>query len=185
VVTVKWRGGCFGSRERQHLRQQPSSNYVELIARIREDNPLAIAAFRNTFTPGIQLLITRESSEVDVMDRVEQVVASVIQEIKKGNVAGASLPAQILESLHRNIGPRAINRHLANCYSTHESEGSQVATDLLKAFPEREREALKRYYVDWKTEDDVCAELRMTMAEFRDTKFRFRTQFMNNRRQSS
>ena len=167
------------------MHQQPNSNYAELIAGIREDSPHAVTAFRNTFMPGIQLLLTRESSEVDVMDRVEQVVASVIQEIKEGNVAGASLPALILESLRRNIGPRAINRQLANCDSTHESEGSQIAMGLLKAFSERERDALKRYYVDWKTEDDVCAELHMTIAEFRDTKFRFRTQFMNTRRQPS
>jgi hypothetical protein len=173
----------FRLRRAPPLRPQPNSNYAELIAGIREDNPHAVAAFRNTFTSGIQFWITRESNEVDVMDRVEKVVVSVIQEIKKGNIAGANLPAQILESLRRNIEPRAINRQSANCDSTNESEGAQVAMGLLMAFPELERDALKRYYVDWKTEKEICAELHMTAAEFRDAKSRVRTQFMNTRRQ--
>jgi len=54
---------------------------------------------------------------------------------------------------------------------------AQVATDLLAAIPKRGREALKRYYIDLEAENDICAELGLTVNQFRNSK-RLRTQFM-------
>lgn len=162
-------------------KQPRPANYAELIAGIRKGNPYAVINFRDTFTSGIKFFLTRDLNEIDVADRVEEVVTSVIQEIAKGCIAGPSLTSQILESIRRNIGPRKLSRQSAEHDLRHQpvTDGSRLAVDMLKSIPEREREALKRYYVDLKAENDICTELNLTVAQFHDCKLRFRTQFMN------
>lgn len=170
------------------MRPQPSPDDAELIAGIRKGNRSAVTNFRITFTPGIQFFITRESNESDVASPVEQVVMSVIEEITIGHIAaGSNLSSQILELLRRNIGLSKLSRQSAKYHPKQQSvrDASQVAlaTDLLRAVPERERAALKRYYVDLESEKDICAQLGLTIAQFRNSKLRLRTQFMNIWRQ--
>jgi hypothetical protein len=172
------------------LRQQPSpTNYAELVAGIRAGNPQAVTNFRHTFTSGIQLFITRESNELDVAARVEEVVMSVIEEITLGHITSVNLPSQILELLRRHIRLNKLNPQSAKDTSKHQSamDASQVAVakDLLSAVPEQEREALKRYYVYRESENDICSQLDLSIAEFRKFKLRFRTQFMNTSQPTS
>jgi hypothetical protein len=166
------------------LRQQPSpTNYAELIAGIRAGNPQAVTNFRHAFTSGIQLFITRESNELDVAARVEEVVMSIIEEIRQEHITSANLPSQILELLRRHIRLNKLNPQSAKDTSKHQSamDASQVAVakDLLNAIPEQEREALKRYYVYLESENDICSQLDLSIEQFRKLKLRFRTQFMN------
>ena len=44
-----------------------SASYNELLAGIRQENSKAVPDFRNTFTPGIQFFVARESNETDVV----------------------------------------------------------------------------------------------------------------------
>lgn len=147
-------------------------NYAELIAGIRGGNSSAVTNFQNTFTPGIHFFVTRESSETNVLGRVDDVIASVIYEIKKGRVNSRNLPSKILQSVRQHIGVRKLSRRPANSEARNQSVmiAAQVATVLLNAIPEREREALKRYYVDLEADNAICA-------EFRDSRHRLRTQF--------
>jgi hypothetical protein len=170
------------------LRPQPSpASYAELIAGIRAGDPSAVTNFRNAFKSGIRFFITRESNEIDVAARTEEAVMSVVEEITKGHITSPNLPSQILELLRRNIGLRKLSRHSAKYDSKQQSvaDASQVAaaTDLLKTVPEWEREALKRYYIDLESESDICAELELSIDQFRKLKVRLRTQFMNTWRQ--
>jgi hypothetical protein len=161
------------------LHQQPSpANYAELIASIREGDPFAVASFRSTFTCGIQFFIAQESNEIDILERVEQVVLSVIEEIRNGHIDAPNLPSRILESVRRNTGHGTLNRQ-SRLDSEHRpvTDASEVVVNLLKATPEREQEALKRYYVDLETENDICATLGLTVDQFRNSKSRFRTGF--------
>lgn len=157
--------------------------YGELIAGIREGNSSAVTKFRNTFTSGIQLFIARESHEADVLGRVEEVIASVIEEIKEGHVTGPDLPSQILKSVRRNIGLSKLSRKSTKPETRNHGATitTQLATGLLKAIPEREREALKRYYVDPKAENRICAELDLPIDQFRNSKRRLRAQFIDAR----
>jgi hypothetical protein len=114
--------------------------------------------------------------------RVEVVIASVIKEITKGHITRANLASRILESLRRNLRVLRLGHRSAEYDSRHHgTDVSQVSTALLKAISEREREALKWYYVDLEAENDICAKLDLTDAQFRNFKRRFRTQFMNAR----
>lgn len=153
------------------LQERNVSNYAELIAGIRQDNSSAVSNFRNTFAPGIQFFITRMSNEDDVLERVEQVIVWLIQEIKLGHVTGPILPSQILKAVHRSTQHHENNQSL--------TDAARVAADLLTAIPKREREALKQYYVDLEAENDICAELDLTVDQFRNSRSRFRTQFMH------
>ena len=147
-------------------------NYAELVAGIREGNPRAVASFRNTFTLGIQFFITRESTEIDVSSRVEEVVMAVIRDIKSGLIGSANIRSQILESTRRNLELYKLIRRSEECDLNIQpvSDLSHVAADLLRAMSEREREALKRYYVDREVENDICGALSMTPEEFRNLK---------------
>jgi hypothetical protein len=168
------------------LRPQPNpANYAELIADIREGKPSAIANFRETFTSGIRFFISRQSHEIDVGKRVEVVVVSVIKEIINGRITDPNLPAQILQLLRASTGLHKLGHPSAKSVSIHQSvaDASQLLTDLLNAVSDREREALKRYYVDLEPEKDICAELGFTTIEFSDCKLRLRTEFMKKSRQ--
>jgi len=172
------------------LRQQPSpTNYAELIAGIRAGKPQAVTNFRNTFTSGIQFFITRESSEVNVAARVEEVAASVIEEITQGHITSTNLPSQILELLRRHIRLNKLRPQSAHYDSKHLSETDAskvgVAKGLLNAVTEQGRKALKRYYFDRESENDICAELGLNIAQFRNSRLRLRTKFMNMSRQDT
>jgi len=73
-------------RKAPWLQEPNTSNYAELIAGIREGNSSAVTNFRNAFAPRIQFFITRVSNKGDVLDRVEEAIMFVIQEIKQGHV---------------------------------------------------------------------------------------------------
>jgi hypothetical protein len=182
VLTSKWpnRGrSVLSFKGAPQLHQQPNrSNYAELILGVQEGNPFAVANFRNTFTPGIQFFIAQESNAIDILDRVEQVVLSVLEEIRKGQIEAPNLPSRILESVRRNIGPRTLGRPTP-AERRPVTRASEVAVDLLKAIPEREQEALKEYYVDLEAQADICAKLGLTVEQFRDLRLRIRSQFMN------
>ena len=160
------------------------STYAELIEGIRQGNSSAVTNFRNIFTPGIQFFIGPKSGASNVLDRVEEVIMSVIEEIKKGNITSPNLPSQILESIHRSIGVRKPSRPSAQYDAKEQSvaDVAQIATDLLKVIPEREFKALKRYYVDLEDEDDICAEVDLTIDQFRNFKRGFRARLMTAKR---
>jgi hypothetical protein len=163
------------------LREQSGpTTYAEFIAGIREGDPFAVASFRSAFAHGIQFFIAQESNAIDILDRVEQVILSVLEEIRKGQIEAPNLPSRILRLVRQNIGPRTLNRPFARLASEHGSVtgASEVAVDLLKAIPEREQEALRRYYVDLEAETDICAKLGLTVDQFRNFKLQFRTQVM-------
>jgi hypothetical protein len=105
----------------------------------------------------------------------------VLEEVRKGQIEAPNLPSRILQLVRQNIGPRTLNRPFARLDSEHGSVTGayEVAVDLLKAIPEREQEALKRYYVDLETENDICAMLDLTVGQFRNFKLQFRTQVMD------
>ena len=90
-------------------------NYTELVAGIRESNPDAVTSFRNTFTSGIQFFITRESNEIDVSGRVQEVVMAVIRDIKSGLIGSADVRSQILESMRRTLELYKLARRWEGC----------------------------------------------------------------------
>lgn len=161
------------------MTQQPgSANYAELIAGIREGDLNAISNFRNAFTPGIQFFLLRESNEINVVGRAEEIVLSLIEEITNGRITDSKLTSQIIESVRLNIKRQPLSHRPVDHDSS--AKASQLAIALMKAIPDLEQKALKRYYVDLEAETEVCAKLHLTITQFRDSKLRLRTLFMDS-----
>ena len=167
----------------------------ELAARIAEGDPSAEQLFVKRYERGVRALVRRHCrpNDPDVSDLVQDVLAAVLQRLREGAIRDAeALSAYLQVSVVRQTAAEYRKRAQRNTTNAADvlalipDEGDVVADldrarrdravrDLIDQLnTERDRELLRRFYIEERTKDEVCAALGIEPAHFHRVVFRAR-----------
>ena len=168
----------------------------EIVAMIVAGNRLGGEALYGSFHRGMRFIASRYCPQ-HADDCVHDTVIEVIQQIQKGQINdAAALPGYIRTILKRTCfnkstqtarqqgrggDPEAVLQITAdtraNAHSELERQERVVAMQRgLGRLNPRQREVLKRFYLDEETSDVICAEMNLTETQFRLLKSRSKQQ---------
>jgi DNA-directed RNA polymerase specialized sigma24 family protein len=184
--------GTFQCPERR-MRLIPEvslANAADLITGIRNGDCEARSRFRIMYSDGIQFLLGRQLGETHLQFAVEEVLVTVLDSVRQGRVRESrELDAYVLAVVRRCIAMHRSRLGVVSSMAARAPEreigtrASEAMVGLLKSIPEREREALTRYYLYGQTEDEISTALGLVEGGFHLCKARFRTTAMKTLRQ--
>lgn len=167
----------------------------DLVARIAAGDRAAEAEFVRRFQYGVQVMVRRHCRPGDpiVEDIAQDVLARVLERLRAGAIRdAAALPAYVQAAIVYATGAEYRSRRLTEPVEAIEQlQGGdsplvrvtadqlrQTLTTLLAELPvTRDRELLRRFYLDDEDKDDVCRGLGIDTTHFRRVAFRARERF--------
>lgn len=144
-------------------------DWVELVARIRAGDEEAELRVADIFQSGIRFFLGRALGQHKLERREREVLSLVIKSIRETSADNPNhLASHVLTILHQYISSQTT----AGPHLVIESESrvnvNDMATiqELVGKVSAVDREALRRYYVDKETSEQVCQALGITSAKF-------------------
>lgn len=168
------------------------------VSRIQAGDEAAMAELYATFSRGIRYLLLRALGAQDVDDRVHDVFTVVVEAIRAGELREpARLMGYVRTVVRRNIAA-GIGESIEQRRSRVESpdslfavtdwrenpeeilarkERQEVALKVLRSISKRDREILRRFYLEHQTMEQICAEMKLTYNQYRLLKSRAKARF--------
>ncbi len=179
----------------------PDADLADLAKRIQAGDAQAEALLLSRFMLGVRVLLRRHAhgAPIAIDDIAQDVLSAVLEQLRKGGVRDAvALPAYIRTAAMHRL--HAEQRTLQNIVQSHESidgddprliannshPGDELDTarkarhvrELLNSLPvERDREVLRRFYLQEESCETICAALDIEADHFRRVIHRARTRF--------
>jgi hypothetical protein len=149
---------------------RPPVDWVDLVAGIRAGDEAAVLRLRSIFQGGIRFFLRRVLGQQRLESRQQEVLSLVIDSIRANSIDNPNrLASHVFAVLHQYMS----HQTTASPHLTPENE-SPANIDTLGAIQELlakvaavDREALRRYYVDQHTSEQVCQALDITSARLR------------------
>lgn len=149
---------------------RPPVDWVDLVAGIRAGDEAAVLRFRNIFQGGIRFFLRRVLGQHKLETRQREVLSLVIESLRADSIDNPiRLASHVFAVLHRYISCQTT----ASPHLTLENESRVnintlgAIQDLLAKIAAVDREALRRYYVDKDTSEQVCQALNITSTRLR------------------
>lgn len=172
-------------------------NWIELVERIRGNDPAGMEELYRMFTRGIRFHLCRQLGPQDLDDKVHDVFLIVIQALQRGDlrapdrlmgfvrtVVRRQVAAQIGELVHSrhqhvnlDCGAAALDTHGDPEQQAMRNERASIAGKALNSVSRRDREVLTRFYLQEQTQEQICAEMNITETQFRLLKSRAKARF--------
>lgn len=184
------------------LAESPAQgDLAQLAARIHSGDAQAEQQLLARFMLGVRVLLRRHAgnTSIAVDDLAQDVLGAVLEQLRKGAIReAAALPAYIRTSAmhrlhaeqrqqqqtaqsHESIDgddPRLIAAHPHPADELDAARKARQVRELLASLPvERDREVLKRFYLQEETCETICAALDIDADHFRRVIHRARTRF--------
>ena len=166
-----------------------------LISRIASGDRLAETEFVRQFERGVRVLVRRHCRPADpvVDDLVQDVLSGVLERLRAGAIHdAAALPAYVQSAVvyatsaeyrrRRPMQPESIIEQLADPESPGSRLDAAQLARLLRALlaempVPRDREILRRFYLEEEDKDSVCRALAIDPGHFHRVMFRARERF--------
>jgi RNA polymerase sigma factor (sigma-70 family) len=167
----------------------------DLVERVQARQPTALEelyALVQKFT----FFLMRQLGTDDLQDKVHDVFLTVTQTIVSGKLRDPERLIPFLTTVTRfytyNQIERRISRrrvgHLSDSVnppdtrvnlenSTYQQERVKIAHEILGAMPRRDRDVLKRFYLQEQTKEQICDEMQLTATQFRLLKSKAKSTF--------
>jgi RNA polymerase sigma-70 factor (ECF subfamily) len=189
-----------GSRRQQSTQNPPDStpeDWANVVERIRERDQSAVEELYRVFSRGIRYFVCRQLGPQDLDDRVHDCFLIVIQAIQRGDLR----EPERLMGFVRTVVRRQIAGHIETTVQVRQRQveidstsplagydmdpetaaisrqQQQILVAVLQAIPDRDREILKRFYLDHQTQERICQEMGLTDTQFRLLKSRAKARF--------
>jgi RNA polymerase sigma-70 factor, ECF subfamily len=177
------------------LARTDSGTESDVVARIAAGDRAAETEFVRQYARGVHVLVRRHCRPGDpvVEDIAQDVLARVLERLRAGAVRdAAALPAYIQTTIvhatsaeYRTRRPtepvEAIDALMADGSPIEQLSASQLQQTLHSLLAElgvdRDRELLRRFYLDEHDKEDVCRELGIDADHFHRVAFRARERF--------
>lgn len=174
---------------------EESVNWVALVTAVRENRPEALAELYTRFAKGVRFHICRQLGPQDLDDRVHDVFLIVVQCIQRGElrepdrlmgfvrtVVRRQVAARIHQAAHERADPLDPERGTASQDEDPEAriieaERSALVRSVLDELSERDREILRRFYLLEQPQEQICAEMGLSVTQFRLLKSRAKLRF--------
>jgi RNA polymerase sigma factor (sigma-70 family) len=178
---------------------ETTARLASLLPLVRNNDNAAAEELCDLLTRGITLLIKRRAGAQDVDDQVQEVLLQVLIAVKADRVRCPEAVAAYARGIAvrkgaAHIGARIQERSRtagnAEDFDLPESrenacpertyfnnERVEVARRALSYLRPREREVLRRFYVDEQSPTDICLQMKLTPTQFRLLKSRAKSRF--------
>lgn len=175
----------------------PESRWVDLVAKIQNDDAVAMEELYRVFSRGIRFYLYRQLGPQDLDDRVHETFLIVAQAIRRGDLRE---PERLMGYV-RTVVRRQAAAHIEEVSQDRQqrtellpglnlSDGSkdpeetaiqrqhqEIAWRVLNAIPKRDREILIRFYLKEQAPEQICREMDLTETQFRLLKSRAKSRF--------
>jgi hypothetical protein len=153
-------------------------DWVDLVAGIRAGDQEAVLQLGNIFQDGIRFFLRRGLGQQKLQSRQREVFSLVIESIIETRIDNPNrLASHVLTVLHQYINSQTTaGTPLVLENEAHVNINTvRVIRELLAKIAAVDREALRRYYVDNETSDQICQALNITTTQFHAVKCTLRT----------
>lgn len=195
---MRWRRVDDPEPEISAAPAEASPDWTRTVDGIRAGDPLAMTELYSVFTRGIRYLLLRSLGVEEIDDRVHDCFVVVIEAIRSGELRD---PARIMgyvrtvvrRHIAAHIEDRATKRRtdvefedslfgFADWRSNPEErlaarQRAEIATRVLSGFPVRDREILRRFYLQGQSQEVICEEMGLSYNQFRTIKTRAKARF--------
>ncbi len=174
-----------------------TSQWADLVERIRNDDASAMEELYRVFSRGIRFYLCRQLGPQDLDDRVHETFLTVAQSIRRGEVreperlmgyvrtvvrrqvAGyiAEISADRRQHIDLDCGLGVSDGCIDPEEAAIERQNQDIAWRVLKAIPARDREILIRFYLHEQAPEQICREMNLTENQFRLLKSRAKARF--------
>ena len=172
-------------------------SYATIVAQIREGDDSGMTALYALLSRGVRYYLMRQLGVQEVDDRRHDVFVAVAQAIQKGSlrdpacllgyvrtVARFQAASAIAELIRKRTAFAALDPEepiADSALGPHETAGNEQRMDLMRrvlnGLSQRDREVLRRFYLDKESKDEICAGLNLTETQFRLVKSRAKARF--------
>ena len=154
----------------------------ELVERVRCGEEAALEELHGVIAKGIRFFLSRELGEENLEERVDLTFRVVVQTLQRDEAGGADrLMGHVLDAIRAQVSAhirKAPDREATPQQALTFRRQLESMRDILRAMPPRDREILKRFYLDEQTEKQICAEMELSPTQLRLLKSRAAARFV-------
>jgi RNA polymerase sigma factor (sigma-70 family) len=176
----------------------PISDWPRLVARMREGEPGAMEELYGIFEKGIRYFLLRNLGPEDVEDKVHDCFVIVAQAIRRGDLR----EPERLMGFVRTVVKRQIAHHIEHAVTRRRTltefdesmfsisdwkddpeqtymarQRKDIARRVLRIISRKDREVLRRFYIEEQPQEQICREMNLTATQFRLLKSRAKARF--------
>ena len=148
----------------------------ELLERVRRGDEAALEEFRGVIAKGIRFFLSRELGAENLEERVDLTFRVVVQTLQRDEAGGADrLMGHVLDSIRAQVAAhtaKAPDRDANPQQAAAFRRQLECMRGILRAMSPRDREILRRFYLDEQTEEQICREMELAPSKLRLLKSR-------------
>lgn len=170
--------------------------WVDLVARIRRNDDTGMEDLYSILSKGVRYYFVRELGPEDVEDRIHECFLQIVEAIRNDVLRE---PERLMgfvrvvaqRQAFKQIDVRIRNRRHCELDSSMPledlrenparaagvQERQALAKRVLSELSQRDREILRRFYLDEESEKHICSEMQLTSTQFRLLKSRAKIRF--------
>jgi RNA polymerase sigma-70 factor, ECF subfamily len=173
------------------------SNWAVLVAQVQAGEDEGMESLYRLFSRGIRYYLCRQLGPQELEDKVHDTFLIVVNAIKRGDlrepdrlmgfvrtVVRRQVAAYIEQAVHnrRDQADLESGASVADRKQNPEQvailrQKSALMKSVLESMSDRDREILRRFYIDEQSQEDICREMELTETQFRLLKSRAKTKF--------
>ena len=177
--------------------QAPSVDWHELVKQIQLGEESGMAELYRLFARGIRFYLCRQLGPQELDDKVHDTFLIVVQAIQRGEVreperlmgfvrtvVRRQVAAHIDHVVHRrreeidlDVGVRVADRRSNPEQTAAFRQKVEFMLSVLDSLSVRDREILKRFYLDEQSQEEVCGDMNLSETQFRLLKSRAKARF--------
>jgi len=183
-------------RERQDALQVP--DWADLVSRIRNGDPAAMAELYAVFAKGIRYFLLRNLGPDELDDKVHDCLVIVTEAIQNGDLREPErlmgyvrtvVKRQIAASIDVAVQQRRTRVDFEDTlfsisdwrdnpeHSVMARQREEIARKVLNGVSRRDRDILNRFYVLEQSQEQICADMGLSYNQFRLLKSRAKARF--------
>ncbi|MBZ5595114.1 MAG: sigma-70 family RNA polymerase sigma factor [Acidobacteriia bacterium] len=173
------------------------THWVDLVKKIKAEDPSGMEELYRVFSRGVRFYLCRQLGPQDLEDKVHDTFLIVVQAVRRGElreperlmgfvrtVVRRQVAAHIDQAVHTrrqqvglDTGTTVVDLNRDPEETAIQQEHEQIAKRVLHSISKRDREILTRFYLLEESQDQICAQMRLTETQFRLLKSRAKARF--------
>lgn len=173
------------------------SNWAVLVAQVQAGKDEGMENLYRLFSRGIRYYLCRQLGPQELEDKVHDTFLIVVNAIQRGDlrepdrlmgfvrtVVRRQVAAYIEQAVHTRrdqadleSGASVVDRKQNPEQAAILRQKSVLMKSVLESMSDRDREILRRFYIDEQSQEEICREMDLTETQFRLLKSRAKTKF--------
>jgi RNA polymerase sigma-70 factor, ECF subfamily len=154
----------------------------ELVERVRRGDEAALEELHGVIAKGIRFFLSRELGAENLEERVDLTFRVVVQTLRRDDAGGSDrLMGHVLDAIRAQVAAhigKSPDRDANPQQTAAFRRQLESMRGILRAMSPRDREILRRFYLDEQTEEKICREMELNPVQFKLLKLRAAARFV-------